>query len=199
MTKYFFLTGAINEATAIAYTNNHAAIGHELMEDVKSLIELPFTFNLKSAVLKSGTTYVSDDTSSLKHLWQDFQPNNLAWPHVSEKMKSVIDSELTGKENVTWKKTKVTLANESRNYFVLLFEHKLDVLCEAKTKYVKGTSHIIKPVFDSNKIGKLSVFHKPQEYGWEISSALYVRESLKRKFIQEHLTGIGFEEISVSF
>jgi hypothetical protein len=84
--------------------------------------------------------------------------------------------------------------NEQRQYFVLKFEDKLDVLHEEKTKYVKNTGSIILPVFSFLKIAKYSIFHTPS-YNSEIPHILHITGEMKKKIQKEKLTGVYFERI----
>lgn len=65
-----------------------------------------------------------------------------------------------------------------------------------RTLFVSGTNHIIKPFFSKKKISNYSLFHKPGNF-WEITSALYVSEAVKKDIEKEKLTGLDFETISI--
>ncbi|NVO10575.1 MAG: hypothetical protein HXX16_11480 [Bacteroidales bacterium] len=197
MNKYFLLTEQIKSGTAFAYTEGKTPLSHELIPEMKDKTNVPFDLFLKKVVISKGETSVSSDISGLKHLWLDFQPNNLAWPLMSEKMKNIIDNNLTGKEDISWMKVTVKADSESRAYFILKFEKMLDVLDEKKTLFVQGTNLIIKPVFSLSKISNYNIFHKPQPF-WEIPSGLYISEIIKKAVQKENLTGIDFENVSVA-
>lgn len=196
MNEYFFLAEKFKPGTAFAYTEGETPLSHELIPEVKTKSELPFDLILKKLSRDKDGLKVSSDLSDLKYLWLDYQPNNLAWPLMSEKMKDLINTNLTGKEGIAWIKAKVKSTNEIRTYFIPLFQQKLDVLDEQKTTYVRGTSHIIKPVFSLDKIINYSLFYTPQNF-WEITSGLYINETLKKAIQKEKLTGVDFEKISV--
>ena len=162
-----------------------------------NVMELPFDFILKKVTKGKSGIHVSEDISELNNLWVDYQPNNLAWPLMSEKMKDIIIENLTGRESILWINARIKTKDESKTYYVPCFKEKLDVLDEQKTVFVPGTKHIIKPVFSLNKVVIYSLFHKPQDF-WEITSGLYISESLKKAMQKEQITGVGFEKTSVS-
>lgn len=197
MTEYYFLAENVKPGTAFAYTQEEMLLSHELMPSLIDRTELPFELFLKKVIIDKSGLHVNYDLSELKHLWVDYQPNNLAWPLMSEKLKDVIRNHLTGKEGLTWIKAIVNGGNETREYFIPRFLEKLDVLDVQKTMFVPDTSHIIKPVFSFSKIMNFSLFHKSQEYFWEITSGLYVSDVLKKAIQKERLTGLDFEKASV--
>ncbi|MBK8245342.1 MAG: hypothetical protein IPK88_18090 [Saprospiraceae bacterium] len=196
MTKYYFLAENLKPSTAFACTKEATPIAHELISKVIEKSELPFALFLKKVSRGKGGLIISDDLSGLRHIWLDYQPNNLAWPLMSEKMKSVISAQLTGKEGIIWIKAIINGADEIKEYYIPRFRQKLDVLDNQKTIFVKDTSHIIKPVFSLSKIIDYHLFFAPQEF-WEITSGLYVSETLKKIMQKEKLTGISFEYTSV--
>lgn len=197
MNEYYFLAERVKPSTAFAYTQGDTPLSHELISDVIGRIELPFELFLKKVTTGKNGLQVSDDLSEIKHLWQDYQPNNLAWPLMSERMKNIISDHLTGNEGLVWIKAIVNGNNESKEYFIPRFSYKLDVIDEQKTMFVSGTNHIIIPVFSYAKIANYSLFFVPQDY-WEITSGLYVSDALKNAIQKAKLTGVDFEKTTVS-
>lgn len=195
--KYFFLTEKIKSGTAFAYAEDELSLSHLLISEVKTKVECPFELTLKKVNVGKNGIVVSDDLSEVKYLWVDYQPNNLAWPLMSNKMKEIIISHLTGQESIVWIKIKVKGSNEIRDYFIPCFQRKLDVLNLEKTSFVSGTAHVIKPVFSLKKISNYAMFHKSQELFWEITSGLYVNEIVKDALLRKKITGIDFEKIVV--
>jgi len=196
MNKYFFLSEKIKQGTAFAYTEGETPLSHELIPEMVGKIELPFELILKKVISGKNGLQVSTDISDLKYLWLDYQPNNLAWPLMSEKMRNVICQNLTGKEGIIWMKVNVKSIGESKMYFIPRFEKRLDVLDEQKTIFVPGSKHIIKPVFSLKKVLSYNFFNKPQDF-WEITSGLYISEVLKNAMQKEKLTGVDFEIATV--
>jgi hypothetical protein len=171
-------------------------LSHELIPLIIGKQVLEFELFLRSMQLGNDGIQRNEDLSELKHFWLDYQPNNLAWPLMSEKMKNLIAVHLTGAEGVVWIKVKINGLSEVRDYYIPRFINKLDVLDVDKTIFANGTSHIIKPVFSLDKIINYSMFHAPYLH-WEITSALYVCESLMNVLNKEKLTGLAFERIAV--
>lgn len=66
---------------------------------------------------------------------------------MSERLKSIIETNLTRNEKIDWIQCKVKNESEEQTYFIIRFNKMLDVLDMQKTMFVQGTDHIIKPVF----------------------------------------------------
>lgn len=130
--NYYFLAEKIIPSTAFAYASGETPLSHELISNVKGMHELPFELELKKVVSTKIGLRVNNDLSDVKYLWIDYQPNNLAWPLMSEKLKAVIERNLTGKESIDWITTNVNGKGEGRKYFIPFFNKKLDVLDYAK-------------------------------------------------------------------
>jgi hypothetical protein len=194
MNNYYFLAENIKPKTAIACKLGGTPLSHELIPSIIGKPVLEFELFLRSKPGENNDMMRNEDLSELKYTWLDYQPNNLAWPLMSERMKNLVVSHLTGMEEVVWIKVKINGLNEVRDYHIPCFINKLDVLDVEKTIFVKGTSHIIKPVFSLNKIVNFAMFHAPYLH-WEITSALYVCESLMNVFKEQKLTGLAFERI----
>ena len=94
MNKYYFLAEKIKQNTAFAYTEFETPASPEL--DIIPILrlspELPFMLVLKKVTIGKSGLEISSDLSNLKYLWLDYQPNNLAWPLMSEKMKNIISN-----------------------------------------------------------------------------------------------------------
>jgi hypothetical protein len=197
MKEYFFLTEKIKNRNAFAYTQGTTPLAHELIPLIRDLSEIPFEMELKKVSNSNTDLQVSSDLSDLSHLWLDFQPNNLAWPIMSEKMMKLICDNLTGKESIVWMCVKIKSDVEIKKYFVPRFENKMDVLDENKTVFVGKNNHIVKPVFSLKKIEHYNLFHIPDLF-WEITSSIFVSNQLKKALQREKITGINFENIAVS-
>jgi len=198
MSKYYFLSEKIKPQTAFAYTEGETPVSHELISKVEKKDALPFRLVLKKLIRRKDGVTASDNLTGLKHIWLDYQPNNLAWPLMSEKMKEVIEEHLTGNEGIKWASVNIISDEDKRIYYIPRFTNTLDVLDREKTNYVEGTNHIIKPVFALSKISNFALFYQPQEF-WQITSAIYVNDELKQRIQQADLTGVGFENITISF
>lgn len=190
MPEYFFLTGKIKKGTAFAYTEDETLISHELISAMRGLAEVPFELRLKSLSYVNQKLVVSDDLSGVQYLWLDYQPNSLVWPLMSEKMKDLIEPRLTSKEGIVWMQVWVRADIQIRKYFILRFERKLDVLDKASS----DTELTLNPIFSLAKIADYNVFHTPSDF-FELPSALYVSEDIKKVLVKEKITGVGFRRV----
>ena len=197
--NYYFLTNKDYTEVASAFAPDDTKLAHELIPDLDGLDEMPFDFKLvKLSVEKNGLTK-SNDLSGLDLTWLDLQPNSLAWPIMSERLKNLVVQNLTGNEYLGWISATISKGDENRTYYIPRFEKKLDVLDEKNTMFVKGTDHIIRPHFSLKKIKDLTIFHAPDSHDfWKISPGLYINETLRKSIIKERLTGVGFEKVRVS-
>lgn len=197
MREYFYLGENIKPRTAVAFPEGETPLSHELIPDMIGRTTLPFDLHLRSVKLTRNDLIESSDLTNIKHLWVDYQPNALAWPLMSQKMKELVESFLTGKEGIIWMKTTVRTPEDSREYFIPRFSRKLDVLDEHRTTYADGTDFIVMPVFSLDKISEYSLFHKPGDF-WQITLGMYVNENLMNAMKKEKLTGVGFSRASVT-
>lgn len=198
--KYSSLTGKVKrDADIFAYPLEDAPLAHELISKVVFLDELPFEFKLKRVALKKGELTISEIASEMKEYWVDYLPNSLAWPFMSEKMKSIINSKLSGLEGLRWIIVNIYSLSDKRKYWIPIFEIKLDVLDLYKSKFVSVPDHLIKPVFSLQKILRYSIFHSPAPYDfWKITTGLYVCDEIKRELLKEKITGISFGNINIT-
>lgn len=201
MNNYYFLSWKQKPEGTMAFTSDETILGYELIPELKGISILPFDLHLKKVKEKKSGLKISDDLTELEEIWNDYQPNNLAWPLMSEKLKKIIDENVMSNENIDWISCKIKNGTETRNYYILRFNKLLDVLDLHKTKFVPGTDSIIKPVFASSKVRKFNVFMAatPGEGDfWKISSGVYVSESIKKSIQNAGLVGIELSEVPTS-
>lgn len=81
MEKYYSLNWKGGEAPlASAFAPKESKADHELIKELNGINRLPFELNLvKLSVGKSGLIE-SNDLTSLKEIWLDYQPNSLTFP-----------------------------------------------------------------------------------------------------------------------
>lgn len=197
--KCYFLRSVDNiEDIAFACPERDDYLGHRLANDILGIDKLPFDLILKKVVLENGVLKQMNDLSKVKSIWVDYQPNTLAWPIMSESMMKLVSSHLTGKEEIDWVRCKIFDGSRYMEYYILRFTKQLDVIDPAKTIYVDGTNHIIRPFFSATKVNDFSVFHKPQANDlWRIPSAIYINEMLHDDLIANQITGIDFELVKL--
>ncbi|WP_343704260.1 DUF1629 domain-containing protein [Chitinophaga sp.] len=200
MKNYYLLSWGHKRDLASANALQALKSDHELIAQLGDEKSLPFDFELRRVIETGNGLVVNNDLARLSQTWLDYQPNNLAWPLMSERLRSVIESNLTGKEMVDWITCKVKGVDGERLYFILRFKERLDVLDVEKTTFVHGTDHVIKPVFKGSKVARFGIFHKPLSHElWKITPGLYISETVKEDIWRQKLTGMDFEKVSVSW
>ncbi len=193
--NYYLFGGADSTPVASAFAPEGTRLAHELISEIDGVSEMPFEFSLVKLTKEGDGLIRSSDLSEIKELWIDYLPNSLAWPLFSERLKVVIEENLSGNEGINWIRAKINGGGEQRIYFILRFSKMLDVIDVQKTMYVRGTDRIMKPCFSIDKVEKFSVFHKPAHHSlWKITSGLYVSEKLKKAIQKKKITGVNFEK-----
>lgn len=197
MTDYYSLDGKDYAQGASAFAPDDVAPHYILIEELRDTNELPFEFKLvKLTVTKTGLSK-SDDLVGIKNIWLDYQLNSLALPMFSERMREIIDQNLTGNEGIDWILAKVKGNDEERNYYILRFNKVLDVLDYHKTSFIEDTDYVIIPTFELAKIQNYSIFHIPSSDNLcSITRSIYINEKLKNQLQKGKLTGLNFEKIS---
>lgn len=201
MNNFYFLSWKQKPESSSAFAPDKTMLGFELIPELDGKRSLPFDFNLKKIKEKKNGIEISDDLSGLKIIWNDYLANSLAWPLMSQKLRTVIDENLTGNEKIDWLSCKIKTIKEERIYYILRFNKLLDVLDLNKTMFVSGTDSIIKPVFSLNKVQRFGIFMAatPGEAElWRITSGIYVSETLKKAIQKEALTNIDFTKVPVA-
>lgn len=202
MEKYYLMSAKDERgSSASAFAPEGTKLAQDLISDLEGIRQLPFELNLIKLDVGKDGLIKSNDLTGIKNVWKDYQLNSMAWPLMSEKLKSVIEANLTGKEEVDWIAVVVNGLDEQRTYYIPRFNKKLDVLDVEKTMYVPGTNHTIKPVFSFSKINEYNAFTESSSGNnlWKITSAIYINESLKKAIQKENLTGVSFEVTRISY
>lgn len=198
MKNYYLLNWKHKLELASAFYIIEDQVAHELISQLDGRNELPSDFELRKVAESRDGLIINDDLMTLTDLWLDYLPNSLAWPIMSEGLKSVIENNLTGNEPIDWLTCKIKIGSEEKLYYILRFNKKLDVLDMGKTIFLQGTDHIIKPVFSVYKIQNYNILPMPLSHNlWKITSSIYISESLKKAIQRDKLTGINFEKTSV--
>lgn len=152
-------------------------LSHELIDKMKGKELLPFELPLEADTPK------------------DYQSNGLAWPMMSEKMKDIINNNLSGLERIDWIKCYIIYQDKKLTYYILRFNSVLDVLDEKLTTYVPGTDSIIRPCYSMKKIEKYAIFPKPAGALAIITHSIVVSEKLKKAIENEGITGVDFSKV----
>lgn len=199
MANYYLISAKNSTNLASAFTPEADLSTAEVISKLGNDLELNSEFKLIKLTADKNGLKKSTDLSGLKEIWLDYQPNNLAWPFFSERLKESVQRLLTDKEGISWIKIKINGNEEERKYYIPFFTKKLDVLDEEKTTYVKGTSYIIKPHFSLIKVTNYTIFHTPfGQNQWQITPEIYITEQLKFEIQKNGLTGVVFEKTRVS-
>ena len=119
----------------------------------------------------------------------------MAWPVMSEKMKSIIAAHLTGLEHIEWKEVIIHGKAESKTYYIPYFKMKLDVLNISET-VISPYGIIMIPCFDKEKVKGLSVFHCPG-FDWRVPLTVYVNEKIKKDLIKSGIPELSFSRAQV--
>jgi len=132
MNSYYFLSWTQCKQVACAFAPKGTKLDHELIPEL-GVKDLPLGLELVKLTVEKNGLVQSNDLSGLDSIWLDYQPNSLAWPLMSEKLKSLVSDNLTGKEGIIWITAKVNDNGEYWKYYIPHFERMLDVLDELKT------------------------------------------------------------------
>ena len=199
MSNYFSLFWRSTKTGSCAFSPDGPEgkkLSSDLIADLEGINELPFELHLvKSTVGRHGLIY-SDDLSGIEDIWEDFLCNEFAIPILSEKLKSIIESELTGEEAVDWISAKIHGNGECRTYYILRFNKILDVLDEEHSMFNSNPGTLIVPCFSLKKIKNYTVFHIPDEeaFIWKIQSSFVLSEKLKKAIQKAKITGVTFSK-----
>ncbi len=169
---------------------------YQLVSEIANVSELPYEFSLTRLTESKNGLDRSADLSGLEKIWLDYQPNSLAWPFFSIRLKELINKNLTGKEGIDWVIAKVNGNGESRDYYIPRFSHKLDVLSPEKTTFIPGTDDVLKPCFAKSKVEALGMFHGPTFF-WQITINLFVNKAIRDEIVKSKLTGLNLEKVWV--
>jgi len=192
----FFLSPLARRSTsvAVACAPEGMPASCKLESQLTGLTALPFDLVLKDILFEKNGLRQSSELGKLKHLWYDYQPNSLAWPIFSERLKNVIDSQTTGEKPFDWLTVTIRQNSKlSRQYYLLRFSRHQDVLSLEHSVFAgRNVDFLVKPVFDSKKIEGLTIFSATKNDG-QITSGIYVNQQVKDVAKTQSLIGLNFE------
>lgn len=199
MNDYFLIGGKNSPKVASAFAPEETPSSYKLIPILNGMNQLPFELNLVYLSIVKNGIVESNDLSALKEIWLDYMPNSLAWPLMSQRLKTIIVDCLTGEEKIDWISAIVKGNNEQRTYYIPRFTEMLDVLDNSKTMFIEGTDDIVRPWFSFEKVKMYSMFHLPSKFDlWKITPGIYVSEVLKKSIEEKRMTGLKFEKTRVS-
>ncbi len=197
--EYFSLNFGDTIIGPVAYSPENSLLSYELIEGLIDKKEMPYDLIIRKVSEGEKGLIVEDDLDNLEVVWEDFLPNNIGVPLMSEKLKNIIEGNLFGNEDIDWVTCKVWAKDKFKIYYIIRFNTLLDVLDIQKTKYLAGTDLIIIPYFSSDKINQFSVFTIPTSDNlYKISLSLFVNYTIKKLIQKEKLKGVDFSTIKIS-
>ena len=116
--NYYWISINNRKVSSIAYAPEGTPVAHELIHDVVGKSMLPFPLELHSATDKDYLRI-----GGVSDLFFDYQPNSLAWPIMSERMKTIIESHLSGGECIEWKSVQVRECGPNFIIFAIFGPH----------------------------------------------------------------------------
>ena len=192
---YYSISSKLKKNDVYALSSYEDKTSSEVIEEILKYGKINFTFTLKKYVPIGKTNWeYSDNLSDIKEIWLDLLPADHLILLMSEKMKNLISGNLSRNENISWHSVDVHANEERRLYYIIKFNHELDILNHEKTQYVKNTNIIMSPIFSFIKISRFSIFHAPS-INFKIPRIIYVNGELKKKMSFEKLSGIHFNRI----
>ncbi len=105
----------------------------------------------------------------------DHQYNQFAYYLLSERLKNCIEENKGSKDSFSWIKVPVSSENETRDYYIPMFESIPDVLDLELTTRVPASNAILVPCFASEKLEGHNFFPKESSFGL-LQRGLYVSE-----------------------
>jgi len=190
----FFLSPLASKSVAVACAPEDTPVSYLLVSQLTGLSSLPFELVLKDVLFEKNGSRQSSELGKLKYLWYDYQPNSLAWPIFSERLKNVIDSQTTGEKLFDWLIITIRQNSEiSRPYYLLRFTKQQDVLNLEHSVFAgRNSDFLVKPIFDAKKVDKLTIF-SAEKNGEQITSGIYVSQQIKDVAKAQGLVGLNFE------
>ncbi len=185
--KYYWMSVKNGAVDSVAYAPKGTPVAHRLLSQIDSWTTVPFHLELHSVRISSHLV-VGDTCDS----FFDYQPNSLAWPVLSRKIRIIIESNLTGQEGLEWKEITIKGRTQTTQYYIPTFTKKLDTLDVNHSVFAASSGMLIKGCFDHSKIGKYAVFHRPGLF-WRITQ-LYVCEMIKKEITEAGAPEICFSE-----
>ena len=125
--------------------------------------------------------------------FSDYLTNDLGARLCSEKLKTIIENNLTKNDQLQWLEAiVVTKDGHPRKYYILHFPEDHPIINEEKSIMAGGM--VVKPVIDQNCAKEHNIFTLPKEAG----RTIFLSESLKKIIDKSKLTGMSFLKVSVA-
>lgn len=189
--NYYWISINNSRVSTVAYAPKGTPTSQNLITEIEDKEHLPFSLQLYDVSVLNKLV-----KGELSDKFHDYHPNSLAWPLMSEKMKSIIVSHLTGLEQIDWKEVTVEGCTTSKIYHIPFFRSELDTLNLADSIVVPSSGVILKPCFKKEKIEDFAVFHGYSKF-WKVTTQIYVNEDIKNELVDSNLNELSFSSISI--
>ena len=83
--NYYWISANNDKVSTVAYAPKGTPVSHYLIEEMRNRDDVPFSLELRDVFVASKLI-----VGEVSDVFYDYQPNSLAWPVMSEKMKSII-------------------------------------------------------------------------------------------------------------
>lgn len=182
--NYYWMSIKSDRVSSVAYAPKGTPSWHQILDEMKHWEIVPFHLTLHDTYVDTSLQVgeICDD-------FFDYQPNSLAWPLFSDRIKNVVSSHLSGNEGIEWKEIIVDGKSFSKTYFVPMFTKQLDVVNEQQSLMMPYSGIIVKPCFKRKVVDNLSVFHGPG-IDWQVSTQFYVSDAIKNDLLD-----LGIKEL----
>ena len=84
--NYYWLSINNDKVSTVAYAPEGTPVSHNLIEMMENREDVPFSLELREVFIASKLI-----VGEVSDVFYDYQPNSLAWPIMSERMKSIFD------------------------------------------------------------------------------------------------------------
>ncbi len=118
--------------------------------------------------------------------YADYLSSDLGGRLCSEKLKDLIEQNISDNENVQWLDVNVSGDLECKKYYFLHFPKNIPVI--NKDRSIFAGNMVVKVVLDAQLVSHLSIFTLPDEVG----RTLFVSEELKKVISKNNITGVSF-------
>lgn len=189
--NYYWMSINNNRVSTIAYAPSGIPVSHELIAEIVSRKSLSFSLKLHDVAV-----FDKLEKGELSDNFYDYQPNSLAWPIMSEKMRSIIEQHLTGLEQIKWKEVTIDGCTRSKLYYIPVFTSKLDTLNIAESIIIPSSGIVLKPCFNREKVEKFAMFHGYNKF-WNVTTQVYINEEIKKDLQNSSLKEISFSRVKI--
>ena len=189
--NYYWMSINNDRVSTVAYAPDGLPISHELISKIVNRNSLPFSLELHDVAVIDKL-----EKGELSDKFYDYQPNSLAWPVMSEKMRSIIVQHLTGLEQIKWKEVTIDGYTRSKLYYIPVFTSELDTLNVAESIIIPSSGIVLNPCFNREKVKKYAMFHGHNKF-WNVTTQVYVNEEIKKDLQNSNLKELSFSRINI--